>query len=209
MTHSNIILISTALLVMSAGVVVGRLSDRIPAEQAKPQAPAHAPQHSRSWLVEQLNLTSDQRLKMDAIWADTRAQIDKTFQSRSDLEKARDQAIHDLLTPDQRTAYDQINLDFHTKRDELFKDRNKLVQDANDRSRALLDETQQKQWDVVTKEMQNRDRRGPGQGPGMGPRSRPFMDSNGDRRHADRQGDRTPDDRAPVENPTTNPTGGA
>jgi hypothetical protein len=212
MTHSNLILVSTAVLVMSAGVVVGRLSDRLSqrlaVDQPRPQPQPAAQQHSHSWLVDQLNLTADQRLKMDAIWSDTRAQMEKTFQTRSDLDRQHDQAIHDLLTPQQRIAYEQINLGFHAQRDDLFKERTRIVRDANDRSRALLDENQQKQWDILTKEMQHRGPMGLGAGGGMGPRSRPFMDSGQQHHHGDRSPDDHLDDRPGGDNPTTNPTGG-
>jgi len=213
MTHSNILLVSTALLVMSAGVVVGRLSDRLPAVRVKGE------QHSRSWLADQLKLTADQRQKMDGIWVETRQEVDKAFAARNELERQRDQAVHDLFTPEQRAAFEKINQDYRTSRDELFKERNTIVRDANDRSRALLDESQQKQWDILSKEM--RDRRGPmgsAAGPGMGMRNRSENGSGGDRPHrgdhagGDQSGDRTPanrsDDSKFDDTSTTKPTGG-
>jgi|GEM_PF-742917 len=213
MTHSNLVLVSTALLVMGAGVMVGRLSTQLEA-RIVPAEPATRPEFSRpqrqgnstrgsppSWLADQLNLTAEQRQKMDLVWADTQKQIDKMFQSRPELERAREQAIHDLLTEDQRKAYDKINEDFRNKRDDSFKARTKLVQDASDQSRALLDDIQKAKYDLLAQQME---RRSSGRGgAGFGPGSRGGQPGGRDRDHA--RGERGPGQ----QQPTTKPMGGA
>jgi len=148
MLQSNLVLVSTAALVLGAGVMVGRVTDRL--------APPPPREHSRSWMDDQLKLTPDQRAAMDAIWTDTRQQVEKAFEHRRDMDKQREQAILGLLSPDQKAAYEKINADFHAQRDDLFKQRNELVQEANDKSRALLDPDQQKEWDLLTTEMKER-----------------------------------------------------
>lgn len=192
--HSNLIMISTAALVMGAGVMIGRVLPGLPDHPGAvemgpgengPHEPGPPQGRPRSWLNDQLNLTPDQRQKMDAIWAVTRQRIDMEFEGRRQAEQDREKAVMSLLTDQQRAAYEKINKDYRDKRDELFKERAKLIQEANDQSRALLDEDQKIKWDIVTKEM--RERRGP-PGPGMGP---------GPER-------RPPQDMAP----TTNPAGG-
>jgi hypothetical protein len=213
MMHSNFILVSTALVLLSAGVVVGRLSDRLQMPQThafSDQRRAPDRDRSRSWLADQLKLSGDQRQKMDGIWADTRRQIEGTFESRHALDQRRDAAILSLLTPEQLAAYNKINDDYRMNQDNLFKDRNKFVADANDGSRALLDEDQQKKWDILSKEMGSRLGppgaglgRGPG-GPGPKGMGTPGERFPGDRVHGDRpRGDRPPN------RPTTKPTGGA
>jgi hypothetical protein len=149
MIHSNVILVSTAALMMGAGVMVGRVTSQLP-EHGRRQEWSH------SWMADQLDLTPDQQQKMDAIWADTRQKIDKTFQRRRDMEKQRQQAVHELLTEQQRAAWEKINQDFQDQRDELFKERNAVIQDAEERSRALLSEDQQKKWDILSKQMRER-----------------------------------------------------
>jgi Spy/CpxP family protein refolding chaperone len=199
MLQSNLVLMSTAALLIGAGVVVGRLSD-----QWQPHAPPpHEPDRSRNWLSDQLKLTPDQHKQMDAIWEEMRKQVNSTFGTRRDLQTKHKQAIDDLFTAEQRSAYHKINSDYQSQMDDLFKERDALMQEANAQSRALLDPDQQKKWDLLTKEMS--DRRGPpGGGPGWGgpggrmrgPGGRGAMDGRGGDHHDH-------------ESSTTRPSGGA
>ena len=166
MRHTKVIFIATVVLVLSAGVVVGRLSAKLPA--AVPPTRGDPP----SWLADQLNLTADQHQRMDAIWAETKQKMDHAFDGRHTLDKEREQAIRALLTPEQKTAYDKIQSDFRAKRGDAERERDRLIHDAVERSRALLDDGQKKKWDVLTKEMH--EHHGPHGGPpGMRPGSRP------------------------------------
>jgi hypothetical protein len=153
MMHSNLVLASTAVLVLAAGLSVGRLTARLPLD--RPLLGAGSADQ-RSWLADQLGLRPDQRQQMDAIWKQTWPQMEKTFEARRDLDKQRDQAIQALLDPQQRIAYQKTLDEFRARREDLFKQRNQLMQDANAQSRALLDEDQQKVWDVLTKQMRDR-----------------------------------------------------
>jgi Spy/CpxP family protein refolding chaperone len=155
MLHSNLVLLSTAAIVMGAGVMVGRVTAEYPREQQHQQHDRFG-SRSRDWIDDQLSLTADQKQKMDAIWDATRKKMEATFDGRHASDHAREQAILNLLTPDQRTAYAKINDQFRAKRDDQFKQRSLLVQKANEASRALLDENQQKKWDALTKTMRDR-----------------------------------------------------
>jgi Spy/CpxP family protein refolding chaperone len=174
MRRSTIFLSTAAVLVLSAGLVVGRLSAHLPVV-------TQTPDHGRGWFQDSLGLTPDQRQKMDAIWADVKAQRDKEDDRRRGLDHDRDTAIRALLTPEQSTAYDRIFQDFHTHRADLDKEREQLFHTANDRSRALLTADQQVKWDAMSKDMHDRDHRGPGgpggpggpPGHGHGPSTRP------------------------------------
>ena len=167
MRRSTILLSTAAVLVLSAGLVVGRLSSRIPHRALQLD-------HDHSWFQEQLGLTADQRQHMDSIWADARQQMDKLGEHRHGMEHDRDAAIKALLTPEQSTAYDKIIQDYHTHRADLDKEREALFHGANDRSRALLTPDQQTKWDAMSKQMH--EHHGP---PGMsdhghgGPDTRP------------------------------------
>jgi Spy/CpxP family protein refolding chaperone len=143
-----ILLLSTVVLVLGAGVVVGRLlAPRAPTAIATTQ-----PDHPRPWF-DQLQLSSEQRQEMDAIWNDTKQKLHNlnTMDRRHELDKARDMQIRSILSAEQQASYDQINADFHAKLDELDKQRQKLIDDANQRSRALLDDNQKKLWDEQSK----------------------------------------------------------
>ncbi|HUB25394.1 MAG TPA: Spy/CpxP family protein refolding chaperone [Tepidisphaeraceae bacterium] len=178
MVHSNLVLLSTAAVVMGAGVMVGRVTAQYPRQdqhlhQLSPGG------HGHSWIDDQLNLTPDQKQKMDAIWDQTRKKMQAIFDGRHTTETDRDQAMRQLLTPDQWAQYQKINDQFRAKRDEQFKERNKLIQEANEASRALLDDTQQKKWDALTKLM--RERHGPPGGFDQRPTTKPTEGADGSR----------------------------
>jgi len=146
MTRSKTILLTAFVLVLSAGVVVGRLWTQLPAMEAPHPAAGGPPP---SWLADQLDLRAEQRRQMDAIWADTKQQIDKAFERRQQLDRERDQAIQELLTPAEWQAYGKIMEDFHNRRMEFDKQRRQLIHDANERSQALLDDGQKKKWEAL------------------------------------------------------------
>ena len=118
MRRSRLALSVAAILVLSAGLVVGRLL----APAARP------PVHGRGWFTDELDLSADQRKQMDAIWADARGQIGKTWDRRHDLDHKRDAAVRALLTPAQQAAYDQVWADYRAKRSALDQDRERLRQ---------------------------------------------------------------------------------
>ncbi len=153
------------ILVLAAGMVIGRISTRLPAT-TQPADKQHG------WFDEQLNLSTDQRKQMDAIWGDVFKNMGKTFEGRATIDKEREQAIQDMLSDDQKKAYAAIQDGYRAKRGEMDKQREKLFADANAKSRAILTEEQQKRWDVLSKE-----RRGWGGlrhgRPGSQPSSRP------------------------------------
>lgn len=166
------ILLLTIVLMLGAGVVVGRLWARLPVAVA----PTDKPQ---SYPARELNLTPDQQKEMDAIWSDTRQKIGDTFERRRELDRQRDQAIEELLTEEQKAAYKKIMSDHHQGRGELDKERAQLVKQAEERSRALLDDDQKKRWDA----MPRGPRGGPPRPPGSAtsPSTRPSWPMRGER----------------------------
>src|SRR5438309_3363879 len=100
MSRSKSILSLTIVLVLAAGVVVGRLWARLPTNV--PVAPATTePVRLPVSPAEALHLTPEQRKQMDEIWNDVRAKIGKTFDDTRNAAKQRDQKIQELLTPQQ------------------------------------------------------------------------------------------------------------
>ena len=171
------LLVPMVVLVLGAGMVIGRISTRLQAT-TQPADKAHG------WFDEQLNLSADQRKQMDAIWGDVRQNVGKTFEGRAALDKERDQAILDLLSDDQKKAYNAVLDNYRAKRGEMDKQRDKLFADANAKSRAILTEEQQKRWDALSKDHHGwpgaGQRRGrPGSQPTSRPGSRPSMPMGG------------------------------
>jgi len=188
MRRSTVFLSTAAVLVLSAGLVVGRLSAHLavvaPAVVAPPVAPPPPAGHGRGWFPDTLGLTPEQQKNMDAVWADVKNQMDKSQDKRKALDHDRDAAIKALLTPEQSTRYDKIFEDYHAGRAELDKDRMALFHAANEKSRALLTPDQQAKWDAMSKDMHDHDHHGPG-GPGGpggrrgGPSTQPATQLNG------------------------------
>ena len=163
MSRRQIAFLTTMVLVLCAGVVVGRLTTRVPIV-----APTQGP--GPSWIAQQLDLSTDQRQQMDAIWADTRQKMDQASEKRHETDKQRDAQVQALLSDQQRAAYEKIMSDYHSRRTEMDKQRESLIHDAETRSRALLDPAQQTKWDELSKEMHNH--HGPHR-PGGNPQTNP------------------------------------
>ncbi|MGD1278164.1 MAG: hypothetical protein ABR964_13205 [Tepidisphaeraceae bacterium] len=150
--RKQIIFIVTAVLVLVAGLAIGWVT--------APYSPGFIfPRHHRSWVADQLNLTTQQHQQMDAIWVPMQQKWAEMSDRRRSLSHERDEAIVHLLNDQQRAAYDKILDDYHAKRDALDKDRQALMHDAVQRSRALLDDSQKAKWDELTKDIH--EHRGP------------------------------------------------
>jgi hypothetical protein len=173
--RKTILLFVMAILSLGAGMMVGWVWSPLEKVNAASQGHGGGP---RPWF-DQLGLSADQQKQMDVIWGDTRAQMQKLFERRHDVEKTRDQQIMTLLNPTQLAAYQKINQEFHDQREASEKERDSLLSDANAKSRALLDDSQKEKWDILSKEMSRR--HGPmgmstqhsttmpsGEGPGQG-----------------------------------------
>ncbi len=146
MSRSKLILIATFVLVLSAGMVVGRLMATLPTMTVT--HPTTRPSQQQPWWAAQLDLTTTQRSQIDAIWADTKPKVDETFDRRRQLERKREEAVEDLLGP-QYPAYEKLFNDFYAQRTEIDKERQNLIHDAEDRTKALLSDAQLKQLEAL------------------------------------------------------------
>jgi Spy/CpxP family protein refolding chaperone len=146
MSRSKVILLATFVLVLSAGMVVGRLMATLPTMTVT--HPTTQPSQ-QPWWAAQLDLTTSQRTQMDAIWADVKPKVDETFDRRRQLERKREEALEDLMGPTQYAAYEKIFKDFYAQRSEIEDERKKLIHDAEDRTKALLNDSQLKQLEAL------------------------------------------------------------
>jgi hypothetical protein len=148
MARRKVVFLTTVLLVLGAGVTVGRLSAHLSETPLQTQSP-----HRRTdWVAAELNLSTQQHQQMDAIWADVSKNRTKIFDQRRALTDERDQGITKMLTEAQRIGYDKVLKDYRAKLDDLNKESDKAIADANLRSQELLDKDQKKIWDNITAE---------------------------------------------------------
>ena len=102
----------------------------------------------QSVLVEELDLTPDQRHKIQQIWsnvAENHAPV-----PMAELEKADDQrwqAIDQLLTPEQRTQYAQIQQRFEARMQELDGGNRAQVAQAEEHTKQLLTPAQREKYE--------------------------------------------------------------
>jgi hypothetical protein len=174
MKRSRQVFLIAAVLVLCAGVVVGRLSARLAVEPPPPPAG-----HSPSWLQDQLALSGDQRQQMDAIWAEVKQEMGTDRDRRREFDRERDEAIQNLLSDQQKLIYQEIYNEYHTKRQQMENTRDALIKNAEERSRAMLSDSQKVRWDQLSKDMHGH-RSGPGSGPGPGGGFGPTSQWSGD-----------------------------
>jgi Spy/CpxP family protein refolding chaperone len=161
MSRAKLVILSAFVLVLVAGVMVGRLWARLPMQGHAPPPTDRSP----SWLADELQLTPEQRQQMDAIWADVRQKNEQKLERRRSLDHERDQAIEELLGPEQWAAYGRLMDEFRLKHAAVDKERETLFRDANERSVALLNGDQKKKWDQLRAQPHHdHDRGGPGGG---------------------------------------------
>ena len=163
MRRSRIVLSIAAVLLLSAGVVVGMLSTQLKGARSGPPGGhgGRGGDPGRGWFSDALDLTPDQRKQMDGIWSDVRGQIGKTWDQRHDLDRKREAAVRALLTPEQAAAYDKVWAEYRANRAALDKERDQLVRDANERSKALLTDAQKARWEAMSKDLHDHHPGGP------------------------------------------------
>ena len=101
-----------------------------------------------SVLVEELDLTPDQRHKIQQIWSDVAEH--HTPVPMAEIEKAdaeRWQAIDQLLTPEQRTQYARIQQRLDSRMQELDQGNRERVARAEEQTRRLLTPAQREKYE--------------------------------------------------------------
>ena len=170
MTRINIIITFAFVVALFGGVAVGLLGARMPASR-----------EPRSWLADELNLSSDQRDQMRAIWQDVSKGRQSDGERRRALDKERTEAVVALLSNEQKAQYDKIQQDFSARMQEMSKQREQAFADAQTRTKAMLTEEQRVKYEQLMQkrreEKGNRgDRRhGGSSGPSTDPSARVSM----------------------------------
>ncbi|HVT91140.1 MAG TPA: Spy/CpxP family protein refolding chaperone [Tepidisphaeraceae bacterium] len=134
------------VLAMGAGVAVGMLGSRTIPKKLE----------GRSWLVDELHLTSAQEQQMNQIWGDMMRNKGRAIKDQLDLLKKERQAeIDGLLSDDQKSKVEQIDHRFGDRARELWKQCQQDFTDAADQSRKVLDESQRLKYDELVNKMQS------------------------------------------------------
>ena len=124
-------------LVFVSGVGVGVVGRR-----------AFQPAKFPSVLVEELDLTPDQRHKIQQIWsevAENHSPVPMAEIEKADAE--RWQAIDQLLTPEQRTQYSQIQQRFEARMQGLDQGNRARVAAAQEQTKQLLTPAQREKYE--------------------------------------------------------------
>ena len=150
MTKAKLILIVAFVVTLAAGVALGFTLRSLTHHRARPSAvapsdPAAPPPHSH---FPDLNLTAEQKTKMDEIWNAVRHNSrESQNEQRKTFQKQRDDAIRALLTDEQKVKYDAVLKDYADKMAELGKEREKAFQEARDKTKLILDAEQWKKFE--------------------------------------------------------------
>jgi Spy/CpxP family protein refolding chaperone len=124
-------------LVFASGVAVGVVGRRV-----------FQPGKFQSVLVEELDLTLEQRYKLQRIWSEvakSRTPVPMAELERVDAE--RWQAIDQLLTPEQRTHYVQVQERFEDRMRELDQGNRERVAAAEEQTRQVLNPAQREKYE--------------------------------------------------------------
>ena len=131
--------VAAICLVFASGVGLGVVGRR-----------AFLPNKFQSVLVEELDLTPDQRLRIQQIWSGVAE--NHTPVPMEEIEKAdaeRWQAIDQLLTPQQRTQYAQIQQRFEDRMQGLDRGNRARVALAEEQTRQLLTPAQREKYEQL------------------------------------------------------------
>ena len=151
-THIRALLISLTVLALGAGVAAGMLASRAtPPASSGNSTTAPAAPIDRTPLVQELNLSPEQRDRMREIWEGVRGDVHETFADAQRLQRQRDDALVALLTDEQKAQFEKISQDFKNQFDDLARKRDKVFQSAVERTRQLLNDEQRQRYDAILK----------------------------------------------------------
>jgi Spy/CpxP family protein refolding chaperone len=137
-----------------AGVAVGMsglVGRAHPVDTSNP-TPTTKPDDHFPAVGKALDLTSEQKQKMEAIWKDAHSKSEKLHQTMAEDEKARSAEIRKLFTPEQLTAYDEL---LHSHDATVAKYRAEIRADMDDthkKIRAILTSEQAVKFDQMAKD---------------------------------------------------------
>jgi Spy/CpxP family protein refolding chaperone len=171
----EMIIVAGFIIMFVAGLAVGLTLSRFHTTAVAvtpPEVPAKADDHFHT-LGRELNLTPEQKQKMEAVWKDSHVKSDKSRQAIAEEDKTRDAAIHKLFSAELQEEYDRLQHEHEMKVGELRSAIWHDMHETNEKIRALLTPTQRQKFDQIAKEHHHH---GPppmggptGPGPGFGP----------------------------------------
>lgn len=136
------------LVAFGAGLTVGmRMQPTPPAVSGPTTRPTT---RGSSWLVAELDLTSEQQEQMRQIWSETvgrgRRQVEE---QRRQLRQERDRAIEELFGEELKPKYEQILRDYAQRNSELDRQWRSMYQEAVERTRQILTDEQRARYDQL------------------------------------------------------------
>lgn len=152
MTRTRWIVVVSFCLAFVAGALAGYAASRI-----KPARPERG-----SWIADELNLTSEQRERMKAIWSEAHEAMQHLGRDRRrQLRQQRDQAVEALLNDAQKTEYDRIQQEYDEAVAALDAERRKVFETVDRKTREMLNPEQIEKFEQMRKkhrDMRNRPR---------------------------------------------------
>jgi Spy/CpxP family protein refolding chaperone len=171
---AKIMVVIGFLIAFAAGLAVGVEMRRPSVAQAPtplepPTRTTTGPSTRRSpggWIASELNLSPEQRKKMDAIWSEVakggREEMDK---ERDALRKQRDEAILALVGTDNKAKYDDIQKNYRDQQQAMERKMRGRFEKAVEETKAILDDEQREKYEkLLARHRPPSDRDGRGRG---------------------------------------------
>ena len=158
MTKLKVLAGIALILAYAAGIATGWAGYTLAGEQPP------APKDRGSWLSHELQLSPEQKEKMEAIWSQEARGDDRS--SVRDLYDARNNDVRALLTEEQKATFDDIYRAFDAKREAVYAERRVRHQKSVDETMAILTPEQQDKYKTIVEDLE---KRGPGRDHGMPP----------------------------------------
>lgn len=158
MTKLKILAGLALCLAYAAGIVTGWAGYTLAGETPPP------PRDKGSWLSHELQLSPEQKAKMESIWSkeamgDDRARVREMYD-------ARNAEVRAMLTEEQKATFDAIYQASEEKREAIYAERRARHQKAVEDTMAILNSEQQTKYKKIVEDLE---KRGPNRDHGMMP----------------------------------------
>ena len=141
-TNTIFVLILMFVLALGAGAVAGKLTSRLPAPPAVSPA-------QQATLVEQLQLTPQQRDQMQAIWEGVRDTAREKYQRAQNVQSQFEEQVKAMLSPEQQKRYALLSKKAHDDIAQLDVERRAALQTAIEKTKAMLNDQQRKAYEQI------------------------------------------------------------
>jgi hypothetical protein len=151
-TRVEILIMGLTVLALCAGVVAGLVAARLPVMAGPAPTPAPTPASpDRGPLDAALNLSADQREKMQQIWEGVRSKVNDAFDKAQDLQQSRDRDLVALLDDEKKAEFEKISQEYARRFIELGRQRDAAFDEAVERTKKLLNAEQRKKYEQILK----------------------------------------------------------